>query len=156
MFVTNSCRIWLTIKRGCVWFQKFSKVGSILHLPCKRTMGWLRLVGSLKLSVSFAEYRLFNRALLQKRPIILRSLLIIATPYGLFSVCHRLQKGQTTQTTPLTMWSQVTKDESVPNATATLFLQEWQQKQSSPIHFWENVLVRSPRREIWGSFVGEL
>jgi len=44
-------------------------------------MGWLRLVGSLKLHVSFAEYRLFYRALLQKRPIILRSLLIEDTPY---------------------------------------------------------------------------
>jgi len=43
-------------------------------------MGWLRLVGSLKLQVSFAEYRLFYRALLQKRPIILMSLLIEATP----------------------------------------------------------------------------
>ena len=41
---------------------------------------WLRSVGSLELQVSFAEYRLFYRALLQKRPIILRSLLIIATP----------------------------------------------------------------------------
>ena len=44
-------------------------------------MGWLRLVDSLKLQVSFAEYRLFYRALLQKRPIILRSLIIVATPY---------------------------------------------------------------------------
>jgi len=44
-------------------------------------MGWLRLVGSLKLLVSFAEYCLLYRALLQKRPIILRSLLIVATPY---------------------------------------------------------------------------
>jgi len=43
-------------------------------------MGWLRLVGSLKWQVSFAEYCLFYRALLQKRPIILRSLLIVATP----------------------------------------------------------------------------
>ena len=43
-------------------------------------MGWLRLVGSLKLQVSFAEYSLFYRALLQERPIILRSLLIAATP----------------------------------------------------------------------------
>jgi len=34
-------------------------------------MGWLRLVGSLKLYVSFVEYR----ALLQKRPMILRGLL---------------------------------------------------------------------------------
>jgi len=30
--------------------------------------------GLLKLQVSFAEYRLFFRALLQKRPVILRSL----------------------------------------------------------------------------------
>jgi len=44
-------------------------------------MGWLRLVGSLTLKASFAKYRLFYRALLQKRPIILRSLLIVATPY---------------------------------------------------------------------------
>ena len=44
-------------------------------------MGWLRVVGSLKFYVSFAEYGLFYRALLQKRPLICRSLLIVATPY---------------------------------------------------------------------------
>ena len=44
-------------------------------------MGWIRLVGSLKLQVSFAEFSLFDRALLKKRPVILRSLLIVATPY---------------------------------------------------------------------------
>ena len=44
-------------------------------------MGWLRLVGSLKSYVSFAEYSLFYRALLQKRPMIVRSLRIVATPY---------------------------------------------------------------------------
>ena len=43
--------------------------------------GVAAIVGSLKLKVSFAEYRLFYRALLQKRPIMLRSLLIVATPY---------------------------------------------------------------------------
>jgi len=44
-------------------------------------MGWLQLVGSFKLQVSFArKYRLFYRAFLQKRPIILRSLLIVSTP----------------------------------------------------------------------------
>ena len=32
-----------------------------------KNMGWLRLVGSLKLYVSFAEFHLFYRALLQKR-----------------------------------------------------------------------------------------
>ena len=44
------------------------------------SMGWLRLVGSIKLQVSFAEYCLFNRALLQKRPIMLSMLLTKATP----------------------------------------------------------------------------
>jgi len=44
-------------------------------------MGRLRLVGSLKLNVSFAKYSLFYRALLQTRPVTLRSLLIVATPY---------------------------------------------------------------------------
>jgi len=44
-------------------------------------MGWLRLVGSLKLQVSFAEYRLFCGALLQKRRMILRSVLIEGSPY---------------------------------------------------------------------------
>ena len=44
-------------------------------------MGWLRLSGSLELLVSFAEFSLFYRALLQKRPIILGSLLIVANPY---------------------------------------------------------------------------
>ena len=50
-------------------------------IPCPDIIGWLRLVGSFKLQVSFAEYRLLYRALLQKRPMILRSLLIVATPY---------------------------------------------------------------------------
>ena len=44
-------------------------------------MGWLRLVGSSKLQVSFAEYSLFYRALLQKKPVVFRSLLIISNPY---------------------------------------------------------------------------
>ena len=60
----------------------------VAELWCNRSeccvMGWLRLVGSLKLHVSFAEYRLFYKALLQKRPVILRSLLIVATPYVLW------------------------------------------------------------------------
>jgi len=45
-----------------------------------RNMRWLRLVDSFKLSVSFAEYHLFKKALFQERPIILRSLIVTATP----------------------------------------------------------------------------
>jgi len=44
-------------------------------------VGWLQLVGALKSQVSFAEYHLLYRALLHKRSTILRSLLIVATPY---------------------------------------------------------------------------
>jgi len=44
--------------------------------------GWLRSVGSMKLKVSFAEYHLFYRALLQKRLIIWSILLTEATPYS--------------------------------------------------------------------------
>jgi len=39
------------------------------------------LVGSFKIEVSFAKHSLFHRALLQKRPMFLGSLLIVATPY---------------------------------------------------------------------------
>jgi len=44
-------------------------------------LGWLRLVGSLKLYVSFAKVPYERDYILQKRPIILRSLLIVATAY---------------------------------------------------------------------------
>jgi len=43
-------------------------------------MGWLRSVGSLKWQVSFAKEPYKRDDVLQKRPIILRSLLIAATP----------------------------------------------------------------------------
>jgi len=45
-------------------------------------MGWLRLVDSIKLQVSFTEYSQFYRAFLQKSFWLLRSLLIVATPYA--------------------------------------------------------------------------
>jgi len=61
-----------------------------LCMPSEWSMGWLRLVGSLKWYFSFAEYSLFYRALLQKRPIILRSLRIVATPY-LLQMVYRPQ-----------------------------------------------------------------
>ena len=44
-------------------------------------MEWLRLVSSLKLYVSFAKEPYKKDEILQKRPIIWRSVLIIATPY---------------------------------------------------------------------------
>jgi len=48
-------------------------------------MGWLRLVGSLKTQVSFAKQPCKRDNILQKRPTILWSLLIVATPYAYIS-----------------------------------------------------------------------
>jgi len=56
------------------WACSFSLAGG---------MGWQRWVGSKNLYISFAEYCLFYRALLQKRSIILSILLTEVTPYDL-------------------------------------------------------------------------
>jgi len=60
-----------------------SHVTWLIHTrqPAVTAMGWLRLVGSLKLQVSFAKEPYKRDYILQKRPIVLRSLLIVATPY---------------------------------------------------------------------------
>jgi len=59
-------------------------------LECvKSHMGWLRLVGSLKLQVSFAKEPYKRDYILQTRPIIIRSLLIVATPYHIL-ICDML------------------------------------------------------------------
>jgi len=55
-------------------------------LICRHKRAWMSYGAAtisrlLKIVFSLAEYRLFYRALLQKRPILLRSLLIVATPY---------------------------------------------------------------------------
>jgi len=41
------------------------------------------LAGHVHMTI-LAEYHLFYRALLQKRPMILKSLLIVATPYDIY------------------------------------------------------------------------
>ena len=46
------------------------------------------MVGSSKLYVSFAKEPYKRDCILQKRPIILRSLLIVATPYARYSLLH--------------------------------------------------------------------
>jgi len=44
-------------------------------------MGWRRLVGLMKLQVSFAKEPYKRDDIMQKRPIILSILLTVATPY---------------------------------------------------------------------------
>jgi len=46
-------------------------------------MGWLRWVGSLKVKISNANKPYKRHDILPKRPVILRSLLIVAIPYRL-------------------------------------------------------------------------
>jgi len=53
------------------------------------TYGVATISRLLKIQVSFAEYRLFYRALLQRRPIILRSLLIVATHHRSHHIIRR-------------------------------------------------------------------
>ena len=65
-----------------------------LYFRKKGPMGWLRLKGSLKLQISFAKYHLFHRAHLQKRPTILRSQLIVATPYICANEQHATREHQ--------------------------------------------------------------
>jgi len=79
VFARVHMRVPVRVESDWRW-RKSTRAREMLS-PTPTHMGWLRLVGSLKLHVSFAEYSLFYMALLQKRPIILRSLLIVATPY---------------------------------------------------------------------------
>jgi len=64
-------------------------------------MGWLQLVGSLQFQVSFAEKPFFYRALLQKRRIILRSLLFVAS-FCMFRSIGRNLHGNTVNAQMLT------------------------------------------------------
>jgi len=62
----------------------------------RRVMGWLRLVGSLKLQVSFAKKPCKRNYILQKRPILWRSLLI--EPINRVCIeCHRKELCHTSE-----------------------------------------------------------
>jgi len=58
---------------SCVAFFLMGTGSEALCMYTYVSMGWLRLVGLIKSQVTFAEYRLVYRALLQKRPINLWS-----------------------------------------------------------------------------------
>jgi len=64
------------------------------------TMGWLRLVGSLKLQVSVAKELYKRDDILQKKPMILRSLLIVAIPYEHMPPLPKLQFPNPEHPTP--------------------------------------------------------
>ena len=64
----------------CLWQVPFVCVTWRIHLCAMTHMRWLPLVGSFKLYVSFANEPYKKDDILQKRSMILRSLLIVATP----------------------------------------------------------------------------
>ena len=102
--------------------------------------GWLRLVGSLKWDVSFAEYSLFYKVLLQKRRIILRSLLIVATPYS--CLMYMTYPCKCTWHTPVHVYEKYSQSHmrwyfrkffqsSKLKARTSLFTQMWQKRRLS-------------------------
>jgi len=86
----NASCLWVEWGTSRIWTSESRDEWVIIHMrirhvaypnePCHR-YGVAPISRLLKLQVSVAEYSLFYRALLQKRPIILRSLLIVATLY---------------------------------------------------------------------------
>jgi len=78
---------WLRLVGSVELYVSFAKETIELYVSfAKDTMGWLRLVGSIELYVSFAKSPVKKTIfcedyILRKRPIILRSLPIVATPY---------------------------------------------------------------------------
>jgi len=64
-----------------VWHDTFMRGRALVDL------WWLRLLGSSKLQVSFVKETYKRDDILQERPIILGSLLIVATPYTANVLC---------------------------------------------------------------------
>ena len=94
----------------------------ILPRMQKSPMGWLRLVGSLKLQVSFAKEPYKRDDILQKRLIILRSLRVVATPYqrDLYSQKHTLQHTHCNTHTLQHTYTATHPLQHTPTATHTL------------------------------------
>ena len=101
--ISSLCMPW----RIYIYAMTHSYLCHDLFLLVRWLTDWLwilRWVGSLKLQVIFAEYRLFYRALLQKRPIISRSLLIVATPYIAASERERKREQEMQCTCSYQVW----------------------------------------------------
>ena len=71
----KTCLIHVCEMTWRVWLDSFMCMTRLIH------MGWLQLVGSIKLQVSFAKEPYKRDDILQERHIILSILLSVATPY---------------------------------------------------------------------------
>jgi len=76
IWMTYMCICDMIYEKPHMWRDVLMRLPSLIY-TC---MGWLWLVGSLKLQVSFAKEPCKGDDILQKRPVVLRSLLVIATP----------------------------------------------------------------------------
>jgi len=74
------CNQLISLKSSCCSVRQCIAVHCSALQCIAACMGWLRLVGSLKLEVSTAKEPYKRDCILQKRPVILRSLHIVATP----------------------------------------------------------------------------
>jgi len=110
----------------------------------------VRMYQQPKLQVSFAESRLFYRALLQKRPKILRSLPTEATPYnkaGTSKVCLSLQNKpvspQKSRVSPqksrISLHKRPTRGHRTDTAKATY---EWVMSHVWMLHMWMSHVTR--------------
>ena len=76
LFLSSGRCIW-TFGIACCYFHCLCRRSSALQCA---SMGWLRVVASLQLFSSFAKELYKRDHILQKRPFISRSLIIVATP----------------------------------------------------------------------------
>jgi len=75
---THTLTLKSVMQRGTAYAQRHT---IHMHILRHTHLGWLRVVGSLKSWVSFAKEPYKRDYILRKRPMILRSLLLVATPY---------------------------------------------------------------------------
>jgi len=148
--VNESCHTYeLGMSHVCMSHIKRMEESWHMYKCVMSRIGWLRLVGSLKSQVSFVEYRLFYGAFWQKRPIILRSLLIVATPYEcvacLNAVMVLAENNQATQIHQICMNEACHTYECVMSR--ILMSHVTYKNASCHIHEWVTSYLRMPWRQ---------
>ena len=106
------------------------KQHSLIH------MGWQRLVGSIKLQVSFAKEPYKRGDILQKKPKFWRSLLIVATPYHICESYHTCKSCHVSH-----IWVMSHPRSSPPSPETKNYKSMW--------HIW----VVTQMRVLWQDFV---
>jgi len=109
-----------------------------LHLESYLGMAWLRLLGSVELQVSFAKEPCKRDCILQKQTIILRSLLIVATP---ICVWYIYVTQVTSHVQSVTRASGHTYNESCPESDSKARHVTWY------TDTWLGILQKSPIKE---------